>query len=491
MTGRRASVAGSQTWLLASALIGMGATLAMTIVVARFAPLEVLGFFALVGAIFSLARDVTDLGTSSAACREAAGAPERESEVIGQLLAWRLIPSAILALGCLAFAITQDSVIERWILAGSAIVVFAGFNNGLFAVFQLRQSQSVPAAINIGANLFAVAGGVIIIASDADPMLFVGLIIIREASVIVCNRVAALRYLSGPPQVIRSFTRIRKWLLGPLSHYALAAIAWHLLLNSGVFIIYVLSSGAQLGAFGAAFRLATPLFSLSWLLTAPLVPVFALAWQRDRALFAAQVMHSLQLAIGIAALLATIGAVLSPALIELLLGSQLLYEGGAVAGDTLRWFMLAFAASIVVAVCAPALLAMREERRLAQIAWVSFAIALAAACVFAGASRISLVAAAIAIGMVVSAVAGLVLLQRAARLRLGFTLTPAVFAFVALLLIPQAAPAFVKVAGGCILAAAGLAALYFQPGMASFRKEQDRLANATSWGNPQTGGEHG
>lgn len=491
MNAHRASVAASQAWLLASALIGMCATIVMTIVVARFAPLAVLGFFALIGTIFSLARDVTDLGTGSAACREATRSPERETEVIAQLLAWRLIPSAILAAGCLALALTQDTRFDQGILVATAIIVLAGFNNGLFAVFQLRQLQSVPAAINISVNLLVLAGSGIVIASGADTRHFVMLILMREAGVVIANRIAAIRHLPAAPKVIQSIKGIRQWFLGPLSHYALAALAWHLLLNSGMFIILVFSSEAQLGAYGAAFRLATPLFSLSWLLTAPLVPVFALAWKSDRDTFTVQVARSLQLAIGIAVLLATIGAVLSADLIEVLLGAALLRETGTAASDSLRWFMLAMAASIAVAVCAAALLAMQKERDLVRIAWSSLFITLAAGCVSAAASQTSLVAASVAAGMVASAMAALLILRNAVRLQLGITLLPALVALGVLLMIPASADGIVKVGAGCILGAVGGMVIYFQPGMRRYRQDQDRLVRATAWNGPGAGGSDG
>ena len=63
----RPSVGASQSWLLASASLGMGATLVMTVIVARNASLATFGFFTLVGTLFSLARAVTVLGTSSVA----------------------------------------------------------------------------------------------------------------------------------------------------------------------------------------------------------------------------------------------------------------------------------------------------------------------------------------------------------------------------------------------------------------------------------------
>ncbi|MEO0642668.1 MAG: hypothetical protein AAFY47_04520 [Pseudomonadota bacterium] len=271
----------SQSWLLASAVIGMAATLAMTVIVAHGAPIETLGFFTLIGTLFSLARDLTDLGTSSATCREVTLQPERESELLGQLLAWRLVPAAILATGCLALASGRGNALESGLLAASGFVVFLSFNNGLFAVFQLRQRQSIPAAINIGVNLAVIVSAAFILLTSQNPMLFVVLILAREFVAIGLNRFFALRLIPAAPAVVAAYRRMREWLSGPLSAYAVAAMAWHLMLNSGVFLVDQLQSGERLGAYGAAFRLATPLFGIGWLLTAPLVPVFALALARS------------------------------------------------------------------------------------------------------------------------------------------------------------------------------------------------------------------
>lgn len=466
----------SQSWLLASAVIGMAATLAMTVIVAHGAPIETLGFFTLIGTLFSLARDLTDLGTSSATCREVTLQPERESELLGQLLAWRLVPAAILATGCLALASGRGNALESGLLAASGFVVFLSFNNGLFAVFQLRQRQSIPAAINIGVNLAVIVSAAFILLTSQNPMLFVVLILFREFVAIGLNRFFALRLLPAAPAVVAAYRRMREWLSGPLSAYAVAAMAWHLMLNSGVFLVDQLQSGERLGAYGAAFRLATPLFGIGWLLTAPLVPVFALALARSGGLFRTQVDMALRLAIGIGALLASVGAIVSQPLIDLIFGSALGEPGGAIASNTLRWFMLAFAASLIVSVCAPALLAKKQEKQLAALALVSFAVALAVAFAFAWAGLTAMVSAAIAFGMVASAIAGIALVGAFDLMRNLAGLVPAMGAALALTALPAGTPGPLQIALGTGLSLAGIACLVFQPGMRAYRTEQDALA---------------
>lgn len=497
MKAKSASVVASQGWLLASALIGMAATLATTVIVAHGASLETLGFFTLIGTLFSLARDLTDLGTSSATCREITQEPEREGQLLGQLLAWRLIPSALLAAGCIALAVGRESALEAGFLSVCAAIVFLSFNNGLFAVFQLRQRQSIPASINISVNLLVIAGAALVLLTGQDPLLFVALILAREAFAIALNRFFALRLLPTRPRVAAAIGQLRHWLSGPLSAYAMAAMAWHLMLNSGVFLVDQLQGGERLGAYGAAFRLATPLFGIGWLLTAPLVPVFALALEQSEGLFRAQVSMTLRLALGTGALLATVGASVSGALIDVIFGDALSAESSAIASETLRWFMLAFAASLVVSVCAPALLAQKLERRLAVFAFMALVGAFAAAIAFAWLGKTSLVAAAIAAGMMGSAIAGVALIGGLALPHALAAFGPAIVAAITLMALPSGTAGLVQIALGTALSLGGIAFFLFQPGMSAYRKQQDTLArevaqiditNVSSDAEPQPGG---
>lgn len=475
MTGRP-SVVRNQGWLLFSAVFGMGSTLAMTIIVGRNAPLETLGFFALVGAILSLARDVTDLGSSAVATREAARDPEREPVILGQLLAWRLVLSAILALGCVALALRRGATVESALLVCAGLAILVAFNNGLFAVFQVRQQQSVPAALNAWGYAIALVAAGLVLALGANPLLFAAIIILREAAIALANRVLALRRLGGAPRVGAALAGFRQWVLSALSIYAVAALCWHILLNSGTFVVELTMPGEALGTYMAAFRLATPLFGLGWLLTAPLVAVFAVAAHRDTAVFGRQTETALVLALGTGLLLGTIGAVFSDAIIALIYGKALSGATGEIAGDTLRWFMLAFAATLVAAVCAPALLAKGEEATLARIAFGFMLVSLLGTVLAAAQEDLTLIAAAIAIGMSASAIAATIRLGRLPHRRLVLSALPALLALLLCSLVPTDWPPVAQLAVGSLLALGGLAVIWLQPGMADYRKEQDDLA---------------
>lgn len=470
------SILRNQGYLLASAVFGMGTTLALTIIVGRNAPLETLGLFGLVGALFSLARDITDLGSSAVATRDAARVPDQEPVILGQLLAWRLGLSALLACTCFALALQRGGGVESGLLALAALVILLAFNNGFFTVFQLRQLQHIPAIINIGANAAALAAVIVIFVTGAPLLLTVLVIILRELVMVLTNRIMALRHLKIRPAIGTALRTIRKWALSTISIYALAALCWHLLLNSGTFIVEMRLEDDDLGAYMAAYRLATPLFGIGWLLTAPLMAVFALARQTDAAAYARQTQTALGLSLGTGALLATIGAQVSPSIILIVYGDALGDTASLVAAGSLRWFMLAFAATMVVAVVAPAMLAQGAERPLAQLSLCSMIIAVPLALVLASYGGVEWVAATIALWMCLNSALAMVLMGGWTGGPLLFSLCPALLAGVALAFVPNTSSALVQLGCGTVAAIAGLAFLWLKPSLAEYRREQDRLA---------------
>lgn len=470
------SITRNQGWILLSAFFGMGATLALTIIVGRNAPLETLGLFGLVGALISLARDITDLGSSAVATRDAARDPGHESAILGQLLAWRLSLSALLAFACLGLALQRDDGVESGLLALAALAILLAFNNGFFAVFQLRQLQHIPAIINIGANGVALVAVILIFLTGAPLPLTVLVIVLREMAIVLANRMTALRHLKTLPAIGAALRTIRQWGLSTVSIYALAALCWHVLLNSGTFIVELKLGDDDLGAYMAAFRLATPLFGIGWLLTAPLMAVFTLASQKDGAVYARQTQTALGLALGTGALLATIGAHVSPSIILIIYGQALGDTASVVAAGSLRWFMLAFAGTMVIAVVAPAMLAQGAERRLALLSLCSMSIAVPIAVIVAGHGGVTSVAATIALFMSISATVAVILMGGWSIGPLLLSFCPALVAGLGLALVPETSPALAQLGYGTAAAIAGLAVLWLRPGLAEYRREQDHFA---------------
>ena len=120
-----ANPARSQTMLLVSAMAGMGASLLLTVLAGRSGSVESFGLFALVAAFLTLARDLTDLGTTAVTVREAVRDPASERRALADLLGWRLVMSSLVALAALAFAWTQPGAGGRLALAATALTIVA------------------------------------------------------------------------------------------------------------------------------------------------------------------------------------------------------------------------------------------------------------------------------------------------------------------------------------------------------------------------------
>ena len=473
---QKVSVAHNQGWLLLSAIFGMFSTLAMTVIVGRTASLETFGLFALIGALMSFTRDVSDLGTSAVATRDAARDQTQEPTILSRLLAWRLCICCIVALGCLFLAYQRGWDVEGALIALSAGVILTTYNNGLIAVFQLRQLQHIPAILNIAANAAALAAIGVILVTHAPALLAALVIILREGIIIITNRWLAIQHLDQRPAPLAALRNAWHWAPSTLGIYALAALCWQILLNSGTFIVELSMSGEALGTYMSAFRLATPLFGIGWLLTAPLMAVFSIAWKHDQAAFERQTQTALGLAIGTGALLAAIGAQLSLELIQLIYGSALEDDIAKTAAKVLQWFMLAFAGSLMIAVVAPAMLAQGRERALTKLSAGAMSVSVISAVLAAQADDMTLIAAALALGMSGCSLIAALALGGMPWRSLGLVVVPALSAVGLLSLVPQELPAIWHVGAGGSITLIGLCLLWLRPNLTDYRREQDALA---------------
>ncbi len=474
---RQRGIARSQSLLLLAALVGMGCSLALTILAGRTMRAADFGVFALVATIFSLARDATDLGTTALACRDTARDPASEVAAIEDLLAWRLVPCALIALACLAIGWRRGDGAQMLLFAATGLVILYAHNNALFAVFQARQLQHVPARIVIvtqAATLAVALCGIAVGGMTAHVVLFLpALIVLREVAAIAWSRRAAIRLLGATPRARLSRDRLSRVFLGGISLYALAALCLQVVLNSGTFLLDLLARPADLGVYAAAFRPMTPLFGLCWLLAAPLSPVLSYCAIHRPDDFARQVARAAALALGAGAVLAATGVLLAPDIMRIFYGTAV----DARAATCLAWLMPALPATAMLAILSPAMLARGRERMLTGVA--AGAVLLCIGILPAMIAARGPVGAAIAITATL-ALAGLALVAilRPRRSLLAASLLPALVAALLLrtLLATFADAPWPRIAAGAIVATAALLALWFAPGMRAYRREQDAAA---------------
>lgn len=470
-----ASTTRSQTMLLVSAATGVGTSLLLTVLAGRSGSTQAFGLFALVAAFLALTRDLADLGTTAVTVRTAVHDPTAERRALEELLGWRLIMSGVVALAAVVFAWIQPGMGGRLALLATALAIVAMHANGMIAVFQLRHMLEWPALINAAAQGVAAALAIVAYLLHVSPIGFAAIVIAREFLIVVASWRLAVRLIGYRPRLRRAALRLFV-LLGATSTYACAALLFHIILNSGTFLVRLFADADTFAAYVAAYRLMTPAFSLPWILTAPLVPLLARA-AADPTSFATQVDGSLLFACGGAAVLAVAGAVLAPDLLVLIYAGRF-SQGALSAVAPLRLLMLAFIGVAATAVRAPALLAQGRETGLLWLAAVAAMLTLALQLLFIPRWGAAGGAGAAAVGALLAGLAPVGTSDPGPGIaRILLALLPALTVGCVLLVTPIG-PGFGRIVFGTVLSFAMLAVFWRLPAVVRGRAEQRRWAMA-------------
>lgn len=360
----------SQAVLLGAVAGRLLISLIITVLLARILSPADYGFFAFVSAILIMAHDLVDLGTGNVAARESARDPGRERLILESLLGGRRIISSIMAIVCLAVALAHQDVQQRLMLCVVAAVLWSMYLSALTPVFQVRQAHGQPALLAVGAQLLLLLGCIVLFLFKAAGALYVLLAVVREAVVIMGNKALACRLLGYRPRSTLVLKEAKQF-FGQAVVFGLAALFYNLCFHSGTFLVWLLRSQQEAGAFSAAFRLIQPLLSLSWILMIPLVPVLSRIAARDLPLFRKQVPVLLSIAFGIGSSSAVLGYLLGPASVELLYAGKF-SAGELSAVDTFRWLSVAFGISCLNAVLITVLLAEGKEKDLLALSVLGF-----------------------------------------------------------------------------------------------------------------------
>jgi O-antigen/teichoic acid export membrane protein len=465
----------SQVVLLAATAVQMASSLLLTIMAGRSLTPAEFGGFALVTTTFGLSHQFTDLGTVNVAVRAAARARDSERSVLENLLALRLILSILAGLACAGFALARtDGILRAMLLATSGVLVFS-YASAFRTVFQLRQAQILPAILIVIAQLAAVAAAAVMLALSVDGGLLSGVIVAREAVVIVGTAVLAIGLLGYAPYPRFTRDALRSF-FGVALIVALATIAYHFQLQGGPFWVQVMRPEEELGAFGAALRPLTPILMLPWLVMLPMVPLLSWLAVENRAAFIRQSQAGIDLLTGLGAVMAVATFELAEPLMAFLYGARF-SEGALSAVGTLRWFALPLGASFAVAALSTILLADHRE-------WSLLGVSAAGCVIYAVLNLLllpdvgfvgSAIASACSVGVV--APAGMLILATIGVVpgkRTLAILFPAVMLIPILHFLPG--PPFVHLLLAAPMVLAALAAVWRFPSLAASRQEQMALS---------------
>jgi O-antigen/teichoic acid export membrane protein len=455
----------------------MVSSVLLTMLLGRHLAPEDLGFFALVGTVFVLAHELTDLGTGSVAAREAARAAGSERRTLESLLGFRLILCAAMAVACVGLALSQSSPPRLAILLAAAGVVLLLHVGALNTVFQLRQAQGRPALVLVATQFATLGAAALMIAFEAAGVLFATLAVARELAVLGCNSRLAIRLLGYVPRLRVGLGTLRRF-AGRTGAFSISALLFNMQFQGSTFFIEWVRPETELGAFAAAFRPVAALLGLPWLLMLPLVPVLSHLAAADRKAFRRQAAGTLRLAVGVGSVVVVAGTLLAPAVLRFLYGGRFI-DGPLSAVTAFRWLSVALGCSCVTAAAAIALMSDERDKELLQLSGVGLMLGVAANLVLLPLCGFTGGAVATAVAGVATALGTLTVLRRGSEgLVLGrhalLFLAPAFLLFAALQLVPETA--LLRLAVGAALSGAALFGLWSVPEVAAYRAEQARLS---------------
>ncbi len=461
----------NQAILLAAVALRMVLGLALTFVLGRFLSPASFGDFALVATVFGFAREFTEIGTGNVAVRAAAQEHADERGVLEHLLGLRLILCLAAAFACALFAVARTHGILQGMLLAAAAVLTVSYLSGLSVAFQLRQAQFAPSAFFVLVQILTLGAVALLFALHVDGGWFGGVVVGRETIGLIGATILAVRLLGYAPSP--RFTRSGfRSLFGSAAVVALASLAYNFQFLSGLFWVQLLRPEAEVGAFAAAQRPVAAVLIVPWLIMSPLFPIISALAARNRTEFRRQAKATIDVSLGLGAVMWVAIMQTAEPLLILLYGSKF-STGPLSAVATLSWFALPLGGSFLAAAVSTVLIADHREDALLTLGvvgcvlFVALNIALLPAVGFYGSAAATAFSVSVinAGGMVLAAVRGI-----PPGFRTALILLPAALLFSVLSLLPDDPP-LVRLALASLLVFAALAGVWFFPGIPASRRE--------------------
>ncbi len=316
--------------------------------------------FGLVGSIFSISRDMLDLGSTSVATKLLASRPERSGAVLGVVLAWRLV-LALIGIGLvLAFAFTSVKAEERVIVCVAGLVLGTSVMGAFNAIFTARHRQTWPAVASIAVQGGGLLALVFLKQAGADERGAVWAIIAREAVWWVVVAMMGVRLLGGLPERPRSFEACRP-VVGPGVVLGLAVLAHQVLVQGDVVLARWIAGEQAAAAIAASARPIGAMVALPWIAATPLIAVAAALASRPSDLHKL-IRSAVPLALSMGTAVALLGAASAPGILTALYGTK--YASDPEAVQACRAFCVVLGAAVAASAPAMLLVGMHRERQI-------------------------------------------------------------------------------------------------------------------------------
>lgn len=268
-----------------------------------------------------------NFGVGVLGIRDVAREPERGREIVGQVLAIRVVLGLVTAATMVALApvLAADEDTRR-LLPLAALVVVAGTVSGEWALFGLQRSAAVAVARLAGQVTYALLVVLLLGTGFGGAREFVVFTVVSISITSVMTLVATWRAIGSPrPQAAIGPLVVRVRASAPLG----IALASMLVYQTISVVMLGYTKGTEaVGQFGAAQKIPLALYGVMDIWGATLFPQAARLADTDRDELRRQVGTFLSLTIIAAVPLAVGGALAGPELVPLLFGEAFRDAGG-------------------------------------------------------------------------------------------------------------------------------------------------------------------
>ena len=379
-------------------LAGVGATA----LASRYLGLEAFGALTLAMAVVSLISVLTDLGMSTMAAREIAQHPDREREILGNVLSLGLAFSAASALVLVAVAevaYAGNPDVRRAMLVLSLQLLTAPFLGAARAHFQAAQRGPLIAVGDVALAVAIFGGSLIAVEADLGFTAMAAAV----AAGYLAQAVVMTIFVRSDVRLAWAIKRDTWTLLLRISlPLGATFIVNYLYFRLDVVLLSVLKGEEEVGLYGLAYRVLEGLMVLPAYFMLALFPEIArLSGQRERVNGIVAAALSAMEAVALPAVLIT--AVLASDVIEVIAGTEY-----ADAAWVLRILTLALGISYLSGVYGHALTALGRQNQLFR--WSLVILAVNLVINLALIPPFGVIGAGVAV--VISEVLGLVILRR-------------------------------------------------------------------------------
>lgn len=291
------------------------------------------GYVEWAGAILMCASLIVDQGFSSYGAREIAKNPEKTSDLVGQIVAVRLL-LAIVAYAALAlFALTAvaDASVRNLILVFGLSLFLLPFS--LQWAFQGHDRMHLVSVTQI-VRQTVFAGTVFFFVGGVNDLYMVG--VAEVAAVGTAAGLSTILYLKlfpGHRLLSRTFSSETFRAGGTIG---LSQLFWVVKMFGATVIIGMIATAAETGAFAGAMRIFVSLHTFVWLYFFNLLPSLSRAWVSDQGEYHRLIRDSMRLVVFVAVPACGLSLFFAPDVMRLVYGPDFIAGAGA-----LRWLGIA------------------------------------------------------------------------------------------------------------------------------------------------------